>query len=280
MFKKNLLLTIFLFIIISIHASNNDTIRVLTIGNSFSEDAVENNLYNLGKTDNIVFIIGNMFIGGCSLEKHCNNAIQNKAVYSYRKINAKGIKTVTSGEKLSEAIIDENWDYISLQQNSGNSGILTTYFPYLTNLLAYVKKHATNPKVKYAFHETWAYESNSTHKDFGKYNKDQQTMYQAIIKSVKKATKKVGIRIVIPSGTAIQNGRTSIIGDHFCRDTYHLNLEYGRYTAACTWFERLTGKSVIGNHFVPSGISATYAEIAQKSAHYAVKHPYKITPVH
>ncbi|MCI1648030.1 MAG: DUF4886 domain-containing protein [Bacteroides sp.] len=279
MFKKNLLLTVFLFIVISIHASDNDTIRVLTIGNSFSEDAVENNLYDLGKTDNIVFIIGNMFIGGCSLEKHWNNATNNNAVYSYRKINAKGIKTVTANEKLSEAIADEKWDYISLQQNSGNSGIIESYFPYLSNLLSYVKAHATNPKVKYVFHETWAYQSNSTHKDFGKYDKSQTVMYKAIIKSVKQATKKVGIHIIIPSGTAIQNGRNSSIGDHFCRDTYHLSLGLGRYTAACTWFERLSGKSVIGNQFIPSNVSAEQAKIAQKAAHYAIKRPYKITPI-
>ena len=37
----------------------------------------------------------------------------------------------------------------------------------------------------------------------------------------------------------IQNGRSTALGDTFNRDGYHLELTYGRYTAACTWFETL-----------------------------------------
>ena len=277
--KRFLSLACFFIILGTLSSWAQDTIRVLAIGNSFSEDAVEHYLYELGREENVTFIIGNMYIGGCSLERHWNNALDNKAAYEYRKIGKDGILKNTKGVTLQTAITDENWDYISLQQNSGNSGKIETYFPYLPNLLAYVKKYATNPKVKYMFHETWAYESKSPHEDFVKYNKDQNTMYQAIVKTVKKAVKKVGIRIVIPSGTAIQNGRTSVIGDHFCRDTYHLTLDFGRYTAACTWFECLSGKSVIGNKFKPAGVSAAYADIAQRAAHNAIKHPYRVTPM-
>ncbi len=59
-------------------------------------------------------------------------------------------------------------------------------------------------------------------------------MYQAIADAVKKAAKVNKIKIVIPSGTAIQNARTSFIGDHLNRDGYHLDVKIGRYTAACT----------------------------------------------
>ncbi len=277
--KRHLFVSLLFVILSTLSCWSQDTIRVLAIGNSFSEDAVEHYLYELGKEQNITFIIGNMYIGGCSLERHWNNTLTNKADYEYRKINSDGTKQLKKKATLLDGITDERWDYISLQQNSGNSGIISTYFPYLTDMLAYVKAHATNPKVKYMFHATWAYESNSPHEDFAKYNKDQVTMYNAIVKSVKEATKKVGIRIVIPSGTAVQNGRNSVIGDHFCRDSYHLSLDLGRYTAACTWFERITGKSVLNSKFAPSTVSATNAEIARKAAHYAIKSPYKVTPI-
>lgn len=38
--------------------------------------------------------------------------------------------------------------------------------------------------------------------------------------------------MIIPTGTAIQNARTSFVGDHMNRDGYHLDLKIGRYTAA------------------------------------------------
>ena len=78
-------------------------------------------------------------------------------------------------------------------------------------------------------------------------------MYQAIADAVKKAAKANKIKIVIPSGTAIQNARTSFIGDHLNRDGYHLDVKIGRYTAACTWFERIFKHNVVGNPYAPEG---------------------------
>lgn len=51
-------------------ATDADTLRVLAIGNSFSQDAVEQYLHELGKSEGYIMIIGNMYIGGCSLERH------------------------------------------------------------------------------------------------------------------------------------------------------------------------------------------------------------------
>ena len=54
------------------------TIRVLAIGNSFSEDAVEQYLYELGQDAGVDFVIGNLYIGGCPLQRHWNN-VENDA---------------------------------------------------------------------------------------------------------------------------------------------------------------------------------------------------------
>jgi hypothetical protein len=102
-------------------------------------------------------------------------------------------------------------------------------------------------------------------------------MYSAIVETYGKAAKAAGIDIIIPSGTAIQNGRTSSIGDRFCRDGFHLNRKTGRFTAACTWYEKLTGKSVLSNTFVPDGLSDSEVEIARHAAHYAIEQPDRVT---
>ncbi|MFT3751544.1 MAG: DUF4886 domain-containing protein [Paludibacter sp.] len=253
-----------------------NVIKILAIGNSFSEDAAESYVDDLAKADGVQLIIANMYIGGCSLETHWNNAATNSAAYSYRKI-VNGVKTTLSNKTLQEAITDESWDYITFQQVSQYSGKYATYFPYLPNLLNYVKGLATNPNVKYCMHRTWAYATNSTHSEYDYYKKDQAIMYDSIVAVTNKAAEKVGISIIIPAGTAIQNGRTSYVGDNFCRDGYHLSLGLGRFTAACAWYEKLLGKSVFNNTFIPSGVSATEANIARNAAHYAIVTPDNVT---
>ena len=66
--------------------TRKDTIRLLTIGNSFSQDAVEQYLYELGKEVGVHMIIGNAYKGGQSLEQHWTDLTQEHDVYEYRKV--------------------------------------------------------------------------------------------------------------------------------------------------------------------------------------------------
>lgn len=252
------------------------TVRILAIGNSFSQDAVEQYLHELAEAEGISTIIGNMFIGGCSLERHVKNARDNAPAYAYRKIGTDGKKREKGKMSLEAVLADEAWDYVSLQQASPFSGMYETYEASLPELIEYVKARLPK-KTKLMLHQTWAYASTSKHSGFKNYNCNQLTMYQAIADAVKKAAKANKIKIVIPSGTAIQNARTSFIGDHLNRDGYHLDVKIGRYTAACTWFERIFKHNVVGNPYAPEGLDEARKTVAQKAAHAAVKHPYKVT---
>ena len=252
------------------------TVRILAIGNSFSQDAVEQYLHELAEAEGISTIIGNMFIGGCSLERHVKNARDNAPAYAYRKIGTDGKKREKGEMSLETVLADEDWDYVSLQQASPFSGMYETYEASLPELIEYVKARLPK-KTKLMLHQTWAYASTSRHSGFKNYNCNQLTMYQAIADAVKKAAKANKIKIVIPSGTAIQNARTSFIGDHLNRDGYHLDVKIGRYTAACTWFERIFKHNVVGNPYTPEGLDEARKAVAQKAAHAAVKHPYKVT---
>ena len=252
------------------------TVRILAIGNSFSQDAVEQYLHELAEAEGISTIIGNMFIGGCSLERHVKNARDNAPAYAYRKIGTDGKKREKGKMSLETVLADEDWDYVSLQQASPFSGMYETYEASLPELIEYVKARLPK-KTKLMLHQTWAYASTSRHSGFKNYNCNQLTMYQAIADAVKKAAKANKIKIVIPSGTAIQNARTSFIGDHLNSHGYHLDVKIGRYTAACTWFERIFKHNVVGNPYTPEGLDEARKAVAQKAAHAAVKHPYKVT---
>lgn len=249
-------------------------IRILAIGNSFSQDAVEQYLYELGASVGHDFIIGNMYIGGCDLDKHLANFQSDAGAYEYRKV-MKGEKVVRNNYKLSQALVDERWDYISLQQASGKSGKYETYTA-LAELIAAIQTRC--PQAKLMWHQTWAYASSSTHESFPDYDSDQMTMYNAIISASRQAmTNHTALNLLIPSGTAIQNARTSFLGDAFNRDGYHLEITYGRYTAACTWFEMITGQNVVGNTYAPATIDPQVVKVAQNAAHNAVQKPDEVT---
>lgn len=253
--------------------------RILAIGNSFSEDALETYFHPIATAAGDSLIVANLYIGGSSLEDHLNNAKGNKAVYSYRKIGKNGVKVTTANVSIEQAINDERWDYISFQQVSQLSGLFDTYQNTLPELFKYVKDRVFYSKTKYVLHQTWAYAQNSTHDGFVNYGKNQNTMYNAILDAVGKASKLVPIDLVVPAGTAIQNGRTSFWGDNFCRDGYHLNLDIGRYLAACTWYEAIFKKSVVGNTFDPQLFSLSPHEraLAKDAAHKAVANPNAVT---
>ena len=256
----------------------SDTLRVLAIGNSFSQDAVEQYLHELAVASGKPMIIGNMFIGGAPLSRHWKNAQGNKAAYSYRKIDVEGVKVTREEVSILTALQDEPWDYISLQQASPLSGKVDSYRLPLRALHQYIDS-ATAGKAKHIWHQTWAYAANSTHKGFANYNNDQQTMYQAIMEASANARELVRIDLLVPCGTAIQNARTSFIGDSLTRDGFHLDLHIGRFIAACTWFEALFGEQAPVNRYHPDGVSEAQAEVAQLVAHAAVQQPFSVTEI-
>ena len=83
--------------------------------------------------------------------------------------------------------------------------------------------------------------------------------------------------MLFPVGTAVQNARTSYLGDTLTRDGFHLSIPYGRYIAALTWGRVLTGKSVEGIAYAPEGVDENLKAIAIESVENAVKSPFEVT---
>lgn len=281
--RKSILLFFTLF---SLHVSafaqvspaEDDIIKILAIGNSFSEDGIENYLHELGTSVNQRVVIGNLYIGGAPLSLHIKNANEDATRYSYRKIGLDGKKNTTKSVSISQALNDENWDYVSFQQVSSLSGKYDVIIESLPPLVRYVRAKV-HPKTQFVYHQTWAYQQDSGHKGFANYDRDQMIMYSAIVGASKKINALGDFKYIIPAGTAIQNARTSSLGDTFTRDGYHLQLDYGRFTAACTWYEKIFGNDVRKNPYKPEKVTELQAKIAKEAAHKAVKKPYKISKV-
>jgi len=280
-FSRGLALVLSLMLVLCVQVAFADRpLKLLAIGNSFSEDAIEQNLFELAAAAGHQMVIGNMYIGGCSLERHWGNAQSNKPDYDYRKIEIDGKMTRTANYTLDKALRDEQWDYVSLQQVSQLSGMYNSFQPYLDSLIAYVRARVP-ATTKLIWHVTWAYAQNSTHGGFANYDRNQDKMYRAIVEGAQRLKKEnAQFSLFVPVGTAIQNARTSFVGDHLNRDGFHLDLVLGRYTAACTWFECLFGTKVVGNRYAPKGLNKAQKAVAQWAAHLAVELPFECSPVY
>ena len=229
-------------------------IRILAIGNSFSEDATHY-LHQIAKADKIDTKVVNLYIGGCSLETHCNNINADAKLYLYQRDGKATEKYVS----IKDALEEEDWDFVITQQSSPDSGLKKTYYPYIHQLFEYIKQYA--PKAEVLLHQTWAYEINSTHDCFGRYHHNQLEMYQALHEAYNEAAAELEVRI-IPCGDVIQLVRTKVPfiygqgGMSLCRDSYHMNYIYGRYLLAATWYEVIFKRSIMNNTYIPKTIFA------------------------
>ena len=275
---KRILTLAALCLTISAAAAQKDTLRILAIGNSFSQDAVEQNLHEIALSYGQEMIIGNMYIGGCSLERHWGNiqpGSKGARDYQYRKVGTDGVRHNTKGVTVEEALADEKWDVVSFQQCSPLSGVKESNEPFLGELVAFVRARS-KADVKLVWHQTWAYAVGSVHPSFPDYECDQKKMYGMIMDSSRDVCERYGFT-VIPCGSAIQTLRKTYSGENCTRDGFHLNNGVGRYTAALTWFEALTGTNVEGCAYKPETVSGRLAETAQKCVHSAILEPYRIT---
>ena len=248
----------------------SDRIRILAIGNSFSDDAMSylpDILLECGVRE---VLIGNLVIGGCSLQTHWDNAQHNKALYNYYK-NIQGTWQAHPEKTLRHGLEDAQWDLVTLQQVSSQSGKPETYNTDLTNLIAYVREAC--PQARLAWHMTWSYAPGSTHGAFGAYDQDSEKMYRAIVQAVQ--TKILPNRIfslLIPAGTAIQNGRRSL-GEDLTRDGYHLN-KAGRFLVGLTWARSL-GLPIDNVKTLPEEVPPAYLPKLKQAAEQAVASPFR-----
>lgn len=260
--------------------NSSGTLKILAIGNSFSQDAMEH-LYQIAADAGVDVVLGYLYIGGSSLAQHVNNAQFDLPRYQYYK-NVDGLWRVQGSRTLLYGLQDEEWDLITLQQVSGLSGIAASYTEndVLDKLIEYVHTHKTNPDAKLAWHMTWAYQSNSTHNDFPKYDRNQLTMFAGIVNAVREViVPHEAFDLIIPAGTAIQNVRTSYIGDVLTRDGYHLSYNLGRYVAGLTWLHAITGAPLDDLTWVPNKaeVPEHYLPVIKEAVEAAVANPFVIT---
>lgn len=232
--------------------------NVLSIGNSFSQDA-QRYLHEIAKADNVNVTSFNLYIGGCSLSHHFKNMHNEQRCYTL-EMNGKSTGFKVS---LKEALLNRDWDVITIQQASPQSHIYSSYQPYLDSVIEYVKRLV--PKARIAIHQTWAYEQGSERLTNMLGYSDYKDMLKDVVTAYKTAADQVKADYIIPSGEVfdamLENGI-----DKIHRDTFHASLGLGRYALGLIWYKTLTGNDVLGNSFCDfdQEVCETQIEIAKK----------------
>lgn len=261
---------------------NTGSFKVLFIGNSYSDDTIQwawQIATSAGKNN---VVIADVYHGGCTINQHIEFTKTTEPKYIFRVSDNGEVRSTSDGENYNRRAVDgilyDDWDWIVFQQGSCDSGI-AEYYDNLSELIAYVRARATNPNVRFAFNMTWAYANGSTNPWFYRYNNSQEIMYNGILSAVQtKVLPNKSIEVLIPNGTAVQNARTSFVGDNLTRDgADHMTWDFGRYIAGLTFVSALTGVSVDDIAWAPNTLSRVQVALAKESVKNALANPFEIT---
>ena len=264
----------------SMLCAQDNTVRILGIGNSFTVDALEQHFQPILDAQGKDAIIGYPYRGGTFLSQHDAWSTRTDTLpYNYRKFtHGQFTSTGLATYNMTMAMADEPWDWVIIQSDHDSAGIYKSYVPYMEHLINFVHSHCSNPNVKIGFYMTWAYDATSTFPGFDLYGRNQQLMYDSIIACAQKLmAAHPDLEFIIPSGTAVQNARTSFVGQHLNRDGYHLHYEHGRYISSLCWYEKIFGESALTVTYKPDGMTDYKANMCRTAAHSAIINPYEVT---
>ncbi len=279
------------------HAAG-DPIRLLAIGNSFADNALTY-LSDIAAAAGKQVVVGKACLGGCDLERH----MRHVDAYEADPADPEGRPYLGGKKSLPQLLGEQPWDVVTIQQVSHKSFRPASYHPHVDRLIATIRKYA--PQAEIVIHQTWAYRTD--HGFFGEKGLNADTMYDGLCSAYDALSWETGFRQIpsgdameaarqdpewgpfVPDPDfdpqtakypelpekdrrALHNGwygweKAKGDGHWFLsRDCIHANRE-GKYLLGCVWFEFFFDQSVVGNSFLPPGMSPADAAILQRIAH-------------
>lgn len=285
--------------------SENEVIKVLTIGNSFANNATEF-LEPLGRSGGKSIKLSKANLGGARLVRHATHL----AAYEKDSSDPEGSPYIDRDDpnerrySLVEALQSDEWDFVSLQQQSFLSMDPQSFEPYFGQLVEAIGKHA--PDAKILVLQTWAYRRD--HRWLQEQGKTPADMFVQVKENYDAIAAKYGLEI-IPIGHAFQiarsmrrwymqipdpefnyeNPKKGELPDQtgslnvgwiwranretgkkeFALDATHAN-DAGRYLGACVFYEAITGANSRDLEWCPDSLSDRQAESLREAAHKSI----------
>jgi hypothetical protein len=282
-------------------AGPSKTVRLLTVGNSFSGNATRF-LGDLARSAGHVLVHHQASMGGATLAQHWERAERHE------KDPRDPLGLYNTKRSLEQELRAEPWDFVTIQQASVRSHDLSTYRPYARQLFDYIRRHA--PRAEVLVHQTWAYRRDdprfAVEAPRPGEPASQEAMYRGLAAAYTAIATELGARM-IPVGDAFHRADNDAawgyrpdatfdfktasrpalpgqahslhVGWQWTRqadgryalrmDGHHASVA-GQYLGACVFYEVLFGETVVDNRFVPEGLDAGAARFLRETAHQAV----------
>jgi len=218
-------LSIFIFLAVSVHAQNNDTLRVLFVGNSHTYFNNMPILFDsLSQSGGRAVITGMCAPGGFTLEEHSTYTLTLDMIYQ------------------------GTWHYVVLQEQSQiptiNYWRFNSMYPAARRLDSMITQHNEST----AFFMTWGWKYGGQMV----YNGDSSPFfvnYFHMQESVRVAYESIATELsakLCPVGMAWKRARTiDTLVDLWAEDNYHPSLK-GSYLAACVFYSVFFNSSPLG----------------------------------
>lgn len=271
-----------------------DAINIFFIGNSFTMDSVTHlpGMLAAAGIDNVNMV--HMYFGGRLMSQY-NSGWATDADYTCYTCNAGATSwTTSSGKSLKSVAESRQWDVVTIQEHTGNAAAWTwnsTAKANFAGVINHIKESQENAKIYYIMSQ--AYQNMDK---IGSGSKpsitwtDQIGMFNVISAFGQNVMKDCDVDGIIPTGTMLQNLRTTSLNNSLglTRDGYHMDYGLSRYGASCTVYEvalaPLTGKRLddISYLYNESGegttpVTEANAPIAKLAAKNAIAKPFEIT---
>lgn len=281
-----------------IHNLRKENLRILDIGNSYTNDATHY-LPLIAEAAGVTtgYSLYKAIRSGSSF-KHwvdtyndldtLDNAVARLAGDTLSEVTT-GARGAGDGSLFRGALQNGKWDLILIHQVSTyatdfESWNGNTDAGYLKELIQIIRQ--TNPQATIGFYLVHSYRSS--------YSGTSLERWENIATATKDLRLNYGIDFIIPYGTAVQNLRSTPLNDgyDFSTDGTHLADGLGDYVAACCYWQSVFAPrfgSIEGNTFRITdldentkgvkNVTDETASIAQKAAILAVKNMYEVTNI-
>ncbi len=277
------------------------TLRILCIGNSFTKDAVEHLPKMIAAAGIETVKIMHMYYGGRTVPEYYEGYDTTNDYTCYMLNTGTDVWTSFRGMTLKQAAASDKWDIVTIQEHTGNYRAWSWTAEEkaaITGLIDCIKADQGDnlPEFKYIMSQAY-FDMNKIGTGSRPYMtfSTQDEMFDVIVAQAQKVLAETEIDEVIPTGTVLQNLRTSSLDNemNLTRDGYHMDFGISRYAAACAVFEMLISPAFDGltlddNPFrydVSSTATGSYTTpvtdtnrlIALQAARYAMAKPFEVT---
>lgn len=248
-------------------------IKVLAIGDEQMQNTIRY-LYRIAYSADYDITVGSCITTKSTIEEQLKSAVSDNKDFAFTKVEKD--KTADKGTvSLSSALKSEEWNVIVLQQEADIAGVESSY-DKLSEYIGLIKKSCKS-NCKIVFSSSWAYSNNYYDLTYeSNYGANQLNMFEKINTAISNKAKPSGVDIIAPIGTAIQNIRTSSIGDSIDNDAKLLRAGIGQYAASLTLFCAMTDTPVENVTFTSPCSNTEFASISRCVTN-AIKKPFTLT---